>query len=114
MLAIRHYLPVVFSLVVLTATIDARAAEGRVEMELVTIGDFPFEQTRDWAEMLQKLNVGNVRIHSGSDDDKPEIVTGGSEKSPLYKVKGLLTPGGNLILPGGKFKLSDKAALGRW
>jgi hypothetical protein len=29
-------------------------------------------------------------------------------------VKGVLTPGGNLILPGGKFKLSDRAAIGRW
>lgn len=90
------------------------AAEGRVELELVTVGEFPFEQTRDWIAMLQKLDLEGVRIRSGTEDDEPEISSAGTEKSPLYKVKGLLTPGGNLILPGGKFKLSDRASLGRW
>ena len=93
---------------------DVRAAEGRIELELVTIGEFPFDQTRDWIMMLQKLNLEGVRIRSGTEDDRPEIDNVGSEKSPLYKVRGLLTPGGNLILPGGKFKLSDRAAIGQW
>ncbi|HEX5035164.1 MAG TPA: hypothetical protein VFW62_11855 [bacterium] len=90
------------------------AAEGRVDLELVTVGAFPFEQTRDWSMMLQKLGLEGVRIHSGTEDDAPEVVTEGSEKAPIYKVKGVLTPSGNLILPGGKFKLSDRAALSRW
>jgi hypothetical protein len=93
---------------------ETLAAEGRIELELVTVGDFPFEQTRDWSMMLQKLNVDGVRIRAGTDDDRPEIENVGSEKSPVYKVKGLLTPGGNLILPSGKFKLGDRAALGQW
>jgi hypothetical protein len=92
----------------------ATAAEGRVDLELVTVGSFPFEQTRDWVAMLQKLNLEGVRIRAGTEDDVPEIATEGSEKSPVYKVKGLLTPGGNLILKGAKFKLADRAALGRW
>ena len=92
----------------------APAAEGRIDLELVTVGSFPFEQTRDWVTMLQKLNLEGVRIRAGTEDDVPEIATEGSEKSRVYKVKGLLTPGGNLILKGGKFKLGDRAALGRW
>src|SRR4051795_10465804 len=103
MLIGRHHLPLIIALAAFIPGV-ASPAEGRVEMELVTIGDFPFEQTRDWAEMFQKLEI-NARIHAGGEDDRPEIVTGGSEKSPLYKVKGLLTPGGNLVVPGGKFKL---------
>jgi len=90
------------------------AGEGRIELELVTIGAFPFEQTRDWVTMLQKLSIENVRIHSGTEDDIPEIITDGSEKSPIYRVKGLLTPGGNLLLKGAKFKLGDRAAIGKW
>src|SRR5258706_16319200 len=101
MLAIRHYLPVVFSLAAITASIEIRAAEGRVEMELVMIGDFPFEQTRDWAEMFQKLEI-NTRIHAGGEDDMPEIVTGGGEKTPPYKRKGLITPGGKPGVPRGQ------------
>ena len=100
--------------VLLALTPLTSAADGRVDLELVTVGSFPFEQTRDWIAMLQKLNLEGVRIRSGTEDDTPEIVTEGSEKSPVYRVKGLLMPGGNLLLPGGKFKLSDRAAIGRW
>jgi len=89
------------------------AADGRVSLELVTVGDFPFEQTRDWAMLFQKLGLEGVRIHSGTEDDVPEIVTEGSEKSPTYRVKGVLTPNG-LILKGAKFKLSDRVAIGKW
>src|SRR5205814_4389323 len=63
---------------------------------------------------LQKLNLEGVKIRSGPEDDVPEIATEGSEKAPFYRVKGVLTPGGNLILKGAKFKLSDRAAIGSW
>jgi hypothetical protein len=108
----RLTLPLFFFFAALASS--ASAAEGRIELELVTVGSFPFEQTRDWAMMLQKIGLEGVRIRSGTEDDAPELVTEGSEKSPVYRVKGVLTPGGNLILPGGKFKLSDRAAIGRW
>jgi hypothetical protein len=100
--------------VFLLGTGPASAADGHIQLELVTVGDFPFEQTRDWAMMLTKLGLEGVRIRSGTEDDVPEIITEGSEKSPSYRVKGLLTPGGNLLLKGAKFKLSDRAALGKW
>jgi hypothetical protein len=93
---------------------SATAAEGRVDLELVTVGSFPFEQTRDWIALLQKLDLEGVRIRAGTEDDVPEIATEGSEKSPVYKVRGLLVPGGNLVLPGAKFRLGDRAAIGRW
>lgn len=112
MLHLRHIAFV--SVLFLWAAGPAIAADGRIELELVTVGDFPFEQTRDWAMMLNKLGYEGFRIHSGTEDDVPEIITEGSEKSPTYRVKGLLTPGGNLLLKGGKFKLSDRAALGKW
>ena len=108
----RPFLPLLLFLAAIGTA--ASAADGRVDLELVTVGSFPFEQTRDWLAMLQKLDLEGVRISSGTDDDTPEIVTEGSAKSPVYKVKGLLLPGGNLLLPGGKFKLSDRAAIGRW
>lgn len=92
----------------------ASAAEGRIDLELVTIGSFPAEQTRDWLSMLQKLNLDGVRIRTGTGDDEPEIETGGTERAPVYRVKGLLTPGGNLLLKGAKFKLSDRVAIGKW
>jgi hypothetical protein len=92
----------------------ASAADGRIDLELVTVGEFPNEQTRDWLAMLQKLKLDGIRIHAGTEDDVPEIATEGSEKSPTYRVKGLLTPGGNLILKGAKFKLGDRTAIGSW
>ena len=93
---------------------NSSAAEGRIELELVTVGSFPIEQTRDWLAMFQKLNLEGVRIHAGTEDDVPEIETEGSERAPVYRVKGVLTPGGNLVLKGAKFKLGDRAAIGKW
>ena len=102
------------ALIPLLLASSTSAADGRIDLELVTVGDFPFEQTRDWVTMLQKLNLDGVKIRAGTEDDVPEIATEGSEKSPTYRVKGLLTPGGNLILKGAKFKLGDRAAIGSW
>jgi len=108
--------PFVLALVLGMAAVGANsfAAEGRVELELVTVGSFPIEQTRDWLAMFQKLNLEGVRIRAGTENDVPEIETEGSERAPVYRVKGLLTPGGNLILKGAKFKLGDRAAIGKW
>lgn len=109
----RHFAVVTFAVSALGLA-PASAAEGRIDLELVTVGSFPFEQTRDWLAMLQKLNLEGVKIRAGTEDDVPEIATEGSEKAPVYRVKGLLTPGGNLILKGAKFKLGDRAAIGSW
>jgi hypothetical protein len=102
------------ALLILVAVPAVRAAEGRIDLELVTVGDFPPEQTREWLSMLQKLNLDGVKIRVGTEDDVPEIESDGTERAPVYRVKGLLTPGGNLLLKGAKFKLGDRAAIGKW
>ncbi|MCE9526411.1 MAG: hypothetical protein K8R36_10190 [Planctomycetales bacterium] len=102
------------ALLILVIAPNVRAAEGRIDLELVTVGDFPIEQTREWLSMLQKLNLDGVKIRAGTEDDVPEIVSDGTQRAPAYRVKGLLTPGGNLLLKGAKFKLGDRAAIGKW
>jgi hypothetical protein len=47
-------------------------------------------------------------------DDQPEIRTLGSDAAPSYRVVGILTGDQRLLLPKGKFGLSDRAALARW
>lgn len=110
----RHICHFLAALALLLGVASVRAADGRIDLELVTVGSFPAEQTRDWLAMLQKLNLEGVRIRTGTEDDEPEIETGGTERAPAYRVKGLLTPGGNLLLKGAKFKLNDRVALGKW
>jgi hypothetical protein len=64
--------------------------------------------------MLGKLELGSVRIRSGKEDDTPEIKVLGKESSPTYEVVGVLTDEGQLLLPKGRFGLSDRAKLEQW
>jgi hypothetical protein len=69
---------------------------------------------QEWAQVLGKAGIKNVRIRSGEDTDKVGIDVQGSEKSPLYVVTGLVASRDELILPGGRYKRSDAGRLARW
>lgn len=90
------------------------AAEGRIDLELATAENFPVEDSRDWLMMLSKAGLEGVRIRSGEEGDRPELTTGGTEASPIYRVVGVLTADGRLLLPGGKFAKGDRAGIARW
>ncbi|HEX3870898.1 MAG TPA: hypothetical protein VHV77_10705, partial [Pirellulales bacterium] len=89
-------------------------AGARVEMVLATDQQFPATAQRDWYELLTGLKVDNLQIRPGVVGEKIEIVHRGTETAPSYKVVGRLTASNELFVPGAKFSLRDRAALGRW
>ena len=56
----------------------------------------------------------NLRIRAVEPADKPAITSTGNVAAPAYKVLGVVTRSGELLLPGGKFRATDKARLGQW
>jgi hypothetical protein len=90
------------------------AAEPRVNLEIATAPDFPPTEIRKWSELLGKLELGSVRIRGGNGNDAAEIKVLGKEDSPTYQVIGILTDEGKLLLPKGRFGLSDRAKLEQW
>ncbi len=100
-------------LLALVAVVSASAAP-RVELHLVTDEGFPITGQQQWLAMLSELEFGGLRISKATGSEKVEVVREGSDASPVYRVTGFLTRANQLILPGGRFGLRDKAAISEW
>ena len=92
----------------------AIAAEPRIEVELCTEPGFPITGARDWSEMLGELGLASVRIRGIKPADEPAIATTGKDPSLVYRVTGILTADGKLILPKAQFGLRDKGRIAAW
>ncbi|HVA48465.1 MAG TPA: hypothetical protein VNH11_19025 [Pirellulales bacterium] len=90
------------------------AAEGRVELELVTGAQFPATAQQQWYNLLSELGVDGLRIRKAGSGDKAEVKVAGSKASPVYRVVGLLVSGNELVLPGGRFSPRDRGPLAEW
>jgi hypothetical protein len=90
------------------------SAEPRVDLELITEKGFAIDGAQEWVEVLKSVGASGIRIRSAEPGDEGGIVTGGTAKAPSYKVTGVLTSGGVLRLPGGQFRLHDKAGISAW
>ncbi|HXT58723.1 MAG TPA: hypothetical protein VN699_08805 [Pirellulales bacterium] len=93
---------------------SALLAVPRVEIELATDGNFPATAQQQWYKLLTELKVDDLRIRKAAPDDKAEITVSGTEKIPVYRVRGRLTGNNELIVPGGRFSSRDREGLSRW
>jgi hypothetical protein len=98
----------------LWASGSAVRAAGRVELELVTDAQVPITAQQEWLQRLSRAGVGNLRIRAGRSSDQVGIEVRGTDASPIYAVKGMITSGGEVLLPGARFRASDAAGLARW
>ncbi len=94
--------------------IGVRAAEAaRVELEVYTVGHLSLTAQQEWLRELARAGVEGLRIREGQAGDQPGIETRGSASSPTYVVTGALS-GGELVLPGARFRLGETARVARW
>jgi len=109
-------LPVLLALMasVLAFLAPPAGAAGQVELQLVTEPDFPATDIQRWYETLSKLNSGTLNIRAARAGDKIEVINKGTKDSPIYVVYGVIKNSGELQVPGGRFKLSDRSGIGRW
>jgi len=91
-------------------TVETLAAP-RVEMELATESGFSITGRQRWLKFLSELGVDNIRIRSGREGEKPEIIERGTKSNPSFKLIGILTARDRLVLKGGTFARSDAGRL---
>lgn len=101
------------ALIWLVAPLDARAAP-RIEFELAADATSQITGQQSWYKVLTELKVDDLRIREPMASDKIEFETRGTKKRPIYKVKGALSGRNELIVPGAKFTLKDRARLTDW
>jgi hypothetical protein len=89
-------------------------AQPRVELELVTEEGVSAVIAHQWGAALGDLRLGNVRIRAAQPGDRVEIRQRGSGDSIVYQVTGALTARNTLRVPGGEFRVGDKAGLSSW
>ena len=102
------------ALVVLPIPALVAHAQPRVTLELMTEQGFPPTGAQRWLQALNGVGFSDMRIRQSRPGDQVEIRQRGTEDRPSYEVTGLLTARNTLMVPGGEFRMSDRAGLTAW
>jgi len=93
----------------------AVAADGRVELNLTIAQGAPLTAAQQWLPVLDEVGFNSTRISSDIPENPLEIVKGGTDANPSYRVNGILTTNGDVMLPPGrKFSQRDKGGMREW
>ncbi len=68
---------------------------------------------RKWGDLLTSLGVGSLQVRTAHPGEKIGIEVRGTKEAPTYRVTAKLADS-DLVVPGGKFALSDRAAIAKW
>jgi len=98
----------------LAGTSGPACAAGRVELELVTDEQVPITSQQDWLRRLARVGVANLRIRAGRGGDRAHVEVRGPQSAPVYVVTGVITSGGEILVPGGRFRPGEAARLAQW
>jgi hypothetical protein len=88
------------------------AAEPRIELEVILESGFIPTDAAKWSKMLDEAGFSSVRLRSGKNSESPSLESSGGGKS--YRVVGVLNANNQLLLPQGRFGLSDRARIEEW
>ena len=110
----HHFLISSLVLLALLAVAFSANAGGSVQLELVGDTQGALMAFQEWAEVLGKAGIRNVRLRSAQDSDKVGIETQGTDQSPIYVVTGVVRSRDELLLPGGRFRRGEVARLAQW
>lgn len=83
-----------------------------VELEIATEPGVAPTAAQTWLGVLKDLPLDNFRIRAARGDEQPKIDS--FEGGRRLQVVGIVTAGGVLVLPGGRFTLNDRRGLAAW
>ena len=85
-----------------------------VQLELV--GDMQGSAMifQEWAQLLGKAGIRNVRLRTADNVENARIETQGTLDNPTYVVTGIVRSRDELQLPGRQFRRSEMAQLAAW
>ena len=89
------------------------AAPPRVDLEVALDDSTLATHARTWSDLLAQAGFSSIRIRS-SNNDSPSIQMTGTSSSPAYRVIGVLSDQNQLMLPKGRFGLSDRGKIEQW
>jgi hypothetical protein len=108
----------IFAATLCAASLAALAAQAptaaRIEIVLATEPGIAPTAPGQWYQLFTDLQVSNLRVRAAETADVPAITSAGSASAPVYKVVGIVNRSGELLVPGGKFRATDKAGLAEW
>lgn len=93
---------------------SAVSADPRVEMELAFEGGLPPTAPQKWSRMLSEVGVDRVQLRSARGSEEVKVETLGSGRNISYRVSGVIIADDQLIVPGGRFTISDRTKLDQW
>lgn len=108
----RFSLPLVTVAVLLA--VRAAWGAGRVQLELVAEPQGNVLAQQEWARRLGQAGVTDFRIRAQTAGDQIGIETRGTQAAPLYAVTGMLTSGGEIVVPGGRFRPEQLGQFLQW
>ena len=111
---IPHVRMATIALGVWAAAASSLWAAGRVRLELVGDARSTPLTFQEWAQVLGKAGVKDVRIRAGDPMVKVGIENQGTPQTPLYVVTGIVKSRDELLLPAGVFRRSDVSRLAQW
>jgi hypothetical protein len=100
-------------MVLLAWSAGTAAAAPRVDLELAIEPGFPPTTIQKWHTTLAAAGADNFRL-GGNNQRKLEIETVPAAAGPTYRVYGVVTQRGEMLLPGGRFTVNDQSAVTRW
>lgn len=89
-------------------------AAGRVELDAQIETGFPNGEMHRWHEFLSSAGFDTVRLGGSPASAKVAVERFEGTGGTSYKVFGVLARSNQLVVPGGRFGLSDKAGLAAW
>lgn len=94
----------------------AAVAQGASRVEFI-IGTEPGVQSvslQQWYRTVTEAGAAKLDIRAARAGEKVEIVTRDAPSGTVYVVYARLSARGELVVPGGKFRASDRAKLAAW
>jgi hypothetical protein len=102
-----------FAAVILLATESLLAGPPVVSLDVKLADGLPPENPGSVVKALTDAGFSSVRLQSGG-GEKAGIREGKIGETKTFAVSGVLEGGNMLYLPGGKFRIGDKAGLQLW
>lgn len=98
-----------------TGSASAQASGTRGRVELIVIGQQQASgEFHTWLQTLNQVGAARVQLRAPQPTDAYGIEVQGSAENPTYVVTAKLTSGGELIVPGGRFRMNEAGAIKRW
>ncbi len=98
----------------LMALATTAQAAGTVQLELVGDTRGAAMAFQEWAQVLGRAGIRNVRIRAVEESDNVGVQVHGDTDRPVYVVTGIVRSRTELIMPNGSYRPSEVGRLSQW